>query len=67
MRRVDPSRGIAFDWTVLAIGVAALVVVLSALAVALAYRQAPHRVARRSRLVTARRVTDASQLSRSRA
>ena len=55
VRRVYPSRGIAFDWTVLGVGVAALVLVLVALAVVLAYRQAPHRVARRSERVAPRR------------
>ncbi|MCU1430109.1 MAG: transporter permease, partial [Actinomycetia bacterium] len=60
VRRVYPSRGIAFDWTVLGIGVAVLVLVLVALAVVVAYRHAPHRVTlraqllgRRSRLPTA--------------
>ena len=48
VRRVYPSRGIAFDWTVLGVGAAALVVVLVALAVMLAYRLAPHRAARRA-------------------
>ena len=48
VRRVYPGRGIAFDWTVLGVGVAALVLVLVALAVVVAYRQAPHRVAQRT-------------------
>jgi hypothetical protein len=55
VRSVYPDRGIAFDWTVLGFGALTLIVVLSAVAVVLAYRQAPHRVARRSRLMTARR------------
>ena len=48
VRRVETS-GVAFDWTVLGLGVASLILVLSAVAVAIAYRQAPHRVARRHR------------------
>jgi len=54
VRPVYPTPGIAFDWTVLGGGVVVLIVVLSALSVAFAYRQAPHRVARRSRLVSPR-------------
>jgi len=46
VRRVEPSS-IAIDWTVLGLGLVGLVVLLSAVAVAVAYRQAPHRVARR--------------------
>jgi hypothetical protein len=49
VRPVYPASGIAFDWTVLGLGLAGLVVVLSAVAFAIAYRQAPHRVARRLR------------------
>lgn len=48
VRRVDPSPGIAFDWTVLAGGVLVLLVGLLVVAFAHAYRQAPHRAARRS-------------------
>ncbi len=48
-RSVYPSVGIAFDWTVLGAGLAILVVGLSAIAVATAYRQAPGRIARRRR------------------
>jgi hypothetical protein len=48
VRPVYPTRGFAIDWTALAIGVAGTVVVLAALATAMAYRQAPHRAARRS-------------------
>ncbi len=47
VRAVYPDPGIAFDWTVLGLGASMLVVVLSALAVAMAYRGAPHRAARR--------------------
>ena len=46
VRPVYPDAGIAFDWTVLGIGLAVLVVGLGAAAVALSYRGAPHRVAR---------------------
>ena len=46
-RRVYPSRGVAFDWTVLAAGMAALIVVLGGGAVAVAIRNAPHRTRRR--------------------
>lgn len=42
-----PSPGIAVDWTVLGFGVLALIVALSTVALALAYRRAPHRVASR--------------------
>src|SRR4029077_4954180 len=41
VRRVYPSLGIAFDWTVLGLGVAVLIVVLGALAVVFAWRLAP--------------------------
>jgi hypothetical protein len=52
VRQVDPSPGFAFDWTVLAYGVLVLVVGLSALAVALAYRGTRQRQGRdRSALV----------------
>jgi FtsX-like permease family/MacB-like periplasmic core domain len=57
VRPVYPSRGIAFDWTVLAGGVVLLIVVLSALAITLAYRDAPHRVARRTRPDSAHRTS----------
>jgi hypothetical protein len=43
VRTVDPSPGVAFDWTVLVFGVLALILVIAGVAVALAYRQAPHR------------------------
>jgi hypothetical protein len=48
VRRVVPSSGIAFDWIVLAGGVLVLSVGLFVVAFAHAYRQAPHRAARRS-------------------
>ena len=49
VRALYPYRGAAFDWTVLGAGAAALIGVLSLVAVALAYRGAPHRAARRDR------------------
>jgi hypothetical protein len=48
VRPVYPSSGIAFDWTVLGIGVLVLVVVLGAAASVLAWRGEPHRAALRS-------------------
>ena len=49
VRAVYPSRGIAFDWTVLGFGALALVVVLGAIAVVLAVRdRAIARAARRA-------------------
>lgn len=47
VRPVDPSPGVSFDWTVVGPGVAVLIVGLSAIAIALAVRQTPHRAARR--------------------
>ena len=55
VRPVYPHIGIAFDWTVLGLGFALLVVVLGGLAVALAALQAPHQVASRRRLSRDRR------------
>jgi len=49
-RRLDPSPGLAFDWTVLGTGLLVLVLGLGALSVALAYRAAPQRADRRRRL-----------------
>ena len=48
VRPVYPESGIAFDWTVLGSGLLVLIGGLGAIAVSLAYRGAPHRVARRS-------------------
>jgi hypothetical protein len=48
VRHVEHSS-IAFDWTVLGFGLASLVVLLSGIAIAIAYVQAPHRVAHRYR------------------
>jgi len=46
---VYPAKGIAFDWTVLGVGFAIIVVGLGAVAAWLANRGAPHRVAARAR------------------
>jgi hypothetical protein len=46
-RPFEPHSGIAFDWTVLGLGALLLVLATSAVAVVIAYRRAPHRVARR--------------------
>ncbi|MGD0811392.1 MAG: ABC transporter permease [Acidimicrobiales bacterium] len=54
VRPVYPDRGIAFDWTVLGVGVAVLVGVLGAGAALLAFSRAPHRAARSRGLVAAR-------------
>ncbi len=43
VRPVDPTLGIALDWTVLGLGLLVLIAGLSTVAVALAFRQAPHR------------------------
>ncbi len=49
---VEPTGRIYLDWTVLGLGTLALAGVLSAVAVVIAYRQAPHRVAGRPRFRT---------------
>ena len=54
VRAVYPYPGIAFDWTVLGVGVLVLTGVLSAVAVALAYRRAPHRLALRRQRIRVR-------------
>ena len=46
VRPVYPDRGVAFDWTVLGVGFAVLVVMLSGSAVAVAWRVSPHRASR---------------------
>jgi hypothetical protein len=43
IRAVYPYPGVAFDWTVLGVGFALFTCVLSAVAVLIAYRRAPHR------------------------
>jgi hypothetical protein len=55
VRAVYPYRGLAFDWSVLGLGTAALIAVLTVLAVGHAFREAPQRVARRSLLFAPRR------------
>ncbi len=47
VRPVYPDPGVAFDWTVLGLGLLVLVVILGAVAVVLALQRAPHRAARR--------------------
>ncbi len=54
VRPVYPYPGVAFDWTVLGFGVLALIAILGALSVGLAYRAAPHREAGRRRGAVAR-------------
>jgi hypothetical protein len=49
VRPVYPDGGIAFDWTVLSLGLLVLIVGLGTMAVVLAYRGIPHRVLERSR------------------
>jgi hypothetical protein len=49
VRPVYPSLGVAFDWTVLGLGFVAMVVVLVAASVFLAWNRAPHRAAVRHR------------------
>jgi hypothetical protein len=43
VRPYYPDPGVAFDWTVLGLGMAGLVAVLGAVAIALAVQRAPHR------------------------
>ena len=62
VRPVYPDPGVAFDWTVLGIGLAVLLVGLGSAALALAVRGAPHRV-RRTELV-ARRVRSMVRVGR---
>ena len=50
VRPVYPGSPVAFDWTVLGFGLLVLIGGLGAIAVALAYRGAPHRAARRSQV-----------------
>jgi hypothetical protein len=47
VRPVYPDPGVAFDWTVLALGFVFLVVALGGFALAAAHRQSPHRAAPR--------------------
>jgi hypothetical protein len=52
VRPVYPDPGIAFDWTVLGIGLVVLAVGLGGAAMALSYLGAPNRASRRRQLVT---------------
>jgi hypothetical protein len=47
VRAVEPGHGVSFDWTVLGLGTAALLIALLAMAVLFSFRDAPHLVARR--------------------
>jgi hypothetical protein len=47
VRQAQPGRGVYLDWTVLGLGALALVLVLGGVAVAIGYRQAPHRATAR--------------------
>ncbi|MDT5078696.1 MAG: putative transport system permease protein, partial [Mycobacterium sp.] len=68
VRKVRPTPGLAFDWTVLGIGLAVLIAGLALVSLMLAYRGAPHRVAVRRRTAIERgsnvaRAASASGLS----
>jgi hypothetical protein len=54
VRPVYPTRGIAFDWTVIGIGLAVLLVVFAAASVALAFGATASRAARRGNRVAVR-------------
>ena len=47
-RAVYPTRGVAFDWTVVGLGILVLIVILGAFTVSIAYRGSPHRALRRA-------------------
>jgi FtsX-like permease family len=47
VREVEPGHAIYLDWTVLGLGALGLALVLGGMAVVIAYRQVPHRVAAR--------------------
>ena len=57
VRPVYPTSAVAFDWTVLGMGLVVLIGGLGASAIALAYRNAPHRVAHRARVMPTRNST----------
>jgi hypothetical protein len=50
VRPVYPDRGVSFDWTVLGFGFVLFLVVLTAIALLVAYLVAPHRLAAKARL-----------------
>jgi hypothetical protein len=54
VRPVYPTPGVDFDWTLLGLGVGLLLVLLCAVAVGLAYRNAPHRAEVRAQRVALR-------------
>jgi FtsX-like permease family len=60
VRPVYPTPGVAFDWTVLGFGLLFFVLTLSAMAVVLASRTAPHRAALRATRATEHRAGMAS-------
>ncbi|HVA52677.1 MAG TPA: ABC transporter permease [Acidimicrobiales bacterium] len=61
VRPIDPYPGVAFDWTVLGIGMVALAIVLGGFTVAFAARSTPHRTQSRWRPPRhASRVADAA-------
>ncbi len=64
VRSVYPDPGISADWTVLGIGFAALVCVLTVGATVISYQGAPHRVERRHRAIE-RRSTTVQMLAKS--
>jgi hypothetical protein len=57
VRPVASGHGVSVDWTVIGLGAVALTVALSAIGVAVAHRDAPHGLARRTRPLTQRRST----------
>jgi hypothetical protein len=54
VRPVDPASGVTFDLTALGLGLAGLVIILSAVGFVVAFRHAPHRLAQRSQRVRPR-------------
>jgi hypothetical protein len=65
VRPVYPTPGIAIDWAVLGVGVGLLIGVLGAVAVVLAYRWVPHRIAGRRTVAPIRRQVLANAVARS--
>ena len=60
VRPYYPHPGVAFDWTVLGLGVAVLVVVLGSVAIVLAVQRAPQRTGTRRRLRAPSRIEGAA-------